>query len=57
MNSKNVEDLDSLYFYDKVKVRSSSVSNIKVPALNLGGESEEAKQKKTSNEKSSLVKR
>lgn len=35
MNKENIDDLEAIYFYDKVHMRSNSENEFKVPKLNL----------------------
>ena len=35
INKENIDDLEAIYFYDKVHMRSNSENEFKVPKLNL----------------------
>lgn len=51
INKKVIEDLDALYFYDKIHMRSNSI-NMNIPKLNLnfGGGGDDKNQKKSTKE-------
>ena len=50
-SSLNIEDLDSIRFFDKINMKRNSFSNTKIPTLNFSGQGQNIKIRQKNNTK------